>query len=147
VNNVKSKILLLVFILLFVNAILIFRAGVNTLFFAVDTTDEYTPVRVTVEKLQPAPETEKEQSMIPVFSFMYKGEERTVPAPGLEPRNGQFKQGDKFTLWLHSGRGEFIWPPIASQKEIGRSQMVLSAISLLLAVLVWLFRRSGLKKE
>ncbi len=125
---------------------LMFRAGINTLFFVADTSVDYIPVEATVKKLLPDPATKEgePQRLIPVFSFKYKGEETMLRAPKLAFVPGQkhpsFKQGQKYGLWVHRTRGELILPPKAGQTEIGRSQMVISSMVLLLAVVIWIIR-------
>ena len=119
----KSTILLLLFIFVLFNAGLIFRAGVNTLYFTEDTSSDYVPVQATVKKLQ-ADTTVKEGEkprITPIFSFEYKGKELTMEAPMLaftQAQRGQiFKQGEEHTLWVHKNRGELILPPQAGQKR------------------------------
>ena len=149
----KSTILLLIFIFFLFNAALIFRAGVNTLCFTEDTSSEYAPVQATVKELQPDATVKpgEEARIIPVFSFNYKGEETTMEAPRLaftQAQRGQtFKQGEEHTLWVHKYRGELLLPPKAGQKEIGRSQMVISAVFLLLAIVIWILRNKLAAKK
>jgi len=148
----KSTILLLLFIFFLFNAGLMFRASINTLFFTLDSSSDYVPVQATVKKLQPDTTVKEgeEPRITPIFSFVYKGKELTMEAPMLaftQAQRGQtFKQGEEHTLWVHKNRGELILPPKAGQKEIGRSQLVLSAVFLLLALVIWMVRnRFGAK--
>ncbi len=142
----KSTILLLLFIFVLFNAALIFRASVNTLYFTEDTSGDYAPVQATVKELQPDATVQEgeEPRIIPIFSFIYKGEEMTMEAPRLaftQAQRGQtFKQGEEHTLWVHKNRGELLLPPKAGQKETGRSQLVISAVFLLLSIMIWILR-------
>jgi hypothetical protein len=142
----KSTILLLLFIGILFYAGLMFRAGLNTLFFVKDTSMDYAPVHATVKDLQAEPtiNREKTQRIIPVFSLHYKGEDITLEAPRLAFDQGikepPFKRGEQYSLWVHKTRGELIVPPRAGQKEIGRSQMVISFTLLMLAVAIWILR-------
>jgi hypothetical protein len=150
----KSTILLLLFIFVLFNAGLIFRAGVNTLYFTEDTSSDYVPVQATVKKLQPETSVKEGEKprITPIFSFEYKGKELTMEAPMLaftQAQRGQiFKQGEEHTLWVHKNRGELILPPQAGQKEIGRSQLLISGVFLLLAIVIWVVRnRFGAKAK
>jgi len=142
----KSTILLLLFIFILFNAALIFRAGINTLFFTEDTSSDYIRVQAMVKKLQPdtAVKEGEEPRITPIFSFVYKGKELTMEAPGLaftQAQRGQsFKQGEEHTLWVHKNRGELIVPPRAGLQEIGRSQLLISGVFLLLAIGIWIVR-------
>ena len=142
----KSTILLLLFIFILFNAALIFRAGINTLFFTEDTSSDYVRVQAMVKKLQPdtAVKEGEEPRITPIFSFVYKGKELTMEAPGLaftQAQRGQsFKQGEEHTLWVHKNRGELIVPPRAGLQEIGRSQLLISGVFLLLAIGIWIVR-------
>ena len=142
----KSTILLLLFIFLLFNAGLMFRASVNTLYFTEDTSSDYTPVQATVTELRADTTVQEgeEPRIIPVFTFSYKGEEMTMEAPRLAFIQAQnklnFKHGEEHTLWVHKTRGELLLPPRAGQKEIGRSQLVISAVFLLLAIVIWILR-------
>ncbi len=147
----KSVILLLIFIFLLLNAGMMFRAGINTLYFTHDTSSEYVPVEATVEELRPEKNIRAgiPPRIIPVFSFTYNGRIMTMEAPGLafaKSHGKSFKKGEKYTLWVHKNRGELILPPRAGLKETGRSQLITSAVCLLLAVVVWIVRgRTGAK--
>ncbi len=148
----KSTILLLLFIFILFNAGMIFRAGVNTLYFTEDTSSDYVPVQAMVKKLQPDTSVKegKEPRITPIFSFVYKGKELTMEAPRLaftQAQRGQtFKQGEEHTLWVHKNRGELILPPKAGLQEIGRSQLLISGVFLLLAIVIWIVRnRFGAK--
>jgi hypothetical protein len=148
----KSTILLLLFIFILFNAGMIFRAGINTLYFTEDTSSDYAPVQATVKKLQPDTTVKegKKPRITPIFSFVYKGEELTMEAPRLafsQAQKGQtFKQGEEHTLWVHKNRGELILPPKAGLQETGRSQLLISAVFLLLAIVIWIVRnRFGAK--
>ena len=142
----KSTLLLLLFIFLLFYAGLIFRAGINTLYFVKDASSDYVTVQAVTQDLQPDPATRPGDNprFIPVFSLEYKGEKIALAAPGLTftPADNKlsFKQGKEYTLWLHKMRGELLLPPEASQKEIGRSQMVISAVCILLALITWTVR-------
>lgn len=148
----KSTILLLLFIFILFNAALIFRAGINTLFFTKDTSSDYVPVQAMVKKLQPDTMVKEgeEPRITPIFSFVYKGKELTMEAPMLAFTQAQraqsFKQGEEHTLWVHKNRGELILPPKAGLQEIGRSQLLISGVFLLLAIVIWIVRnRFGAK--
>ncbi len=143
----KSTILLLLFIFVLFNAALMFRASVNTLYFTEDTSGEYAPVQATVKELKPdsSSQAQEEPRIIPVFIFSYKGKEMTMEAPRLAftqaAQMGQiFKQGEEHTLWIHRRRGELILPPIMGHTETGRSQLLISAVFLLLAIAIWILR-------
>ena len=142
----KSIVLLVIFFFFLFNAAMMFRAGINTLYFTEDTSSDYAPVQARVEQLLPDMTVKQgEQPRItPVFSFTYKGKNITMEAPGLSfaPVQGRlrFKQDGEYTLWVHKNRGELILPPQAGQKEIGRSQLLISGVFLLLAVAVWILR-------
>ena len=68
----------------------------------------------------------------------------SMEAPRLafaQAQRGQtFKQGEEHTLWVHKKRGELLLPPKAGQKEIGRHQLVISAVFLFLAIVIWTLR-------
>ena len=143
----KSTILLVLFLFLLFNAAHLFRTSINTLYFAEDTSSDYAPVQATVVKLQPemTDEAAEEPRIIPIFSFLYKGEKKTMEAPKLAFQQSvkteqPFTQGQKYTLWVHKRWGELILPPAMGQKELGRSQMVISAVFLLLAISIWILR-------
>ncbi len=142
----KSTILLLLVLFFIFNAGLIFKAGLNTLYFTEDTSADYAPVQATLKELRPDSTIEpgEEPRIIPVFSFMFKGEETTLEAPLLSFSQTQSKQpftvGEELDLWVQKYRGELILPPKSSQKEIGRSQMVISVVFLLLAIMIWMLR-------
>lgn len=145
-KKTKSTILMLLAIFFLFNAALMFRAGVNTIYFVEDTSVDYAPVQVIVKELK-ADDTirpDENPRIIPVFSFIYQEKEMSLEAPILAFARTQgkqpFQQGEKMTLWVHKYRGELILPPRSSQKEIGRSQMVISAICLLLAIMIWVLR-------
>ena len=140
----KSTFLLLVFIFFLFNTALMFRAGVNTLYFTEDTSADYVPVQAAVLELKPDDTVRpgKKNLLIPVFSFHYKGEEITRAAPGMSFSEGErsFSPGEEHTLWVHRNRGELLLPPRLGQREIGRSQLVVSAFCLLLAIGTWKVR-------
>lgn len=151
----KSTILLLIGLFFLLNAALLFRAGINTLFFAEDTSGDYSPVQATVTKLETdtTEEKGKDHKIIPIFTFTYKGEELIMAAPDLAftqvlQKKSGFEEGNEYTLWLHKYRGELILPPIMSQNEMGRSQLLISGVFLLLAIGTWILRnRFGVKSS
>ncbi len=119
----KSTILLLLAIFFLVYAGLIFRAGINTLFFVTDSSVDYAPIQATVTELQADPAVqEKEQPLIiPVFSFHYQDREMTLQAPRLAfnkaTDNPPFKTGQQYNLWVHKYQGELILPRRAPSRK------------------------------
>ncbi len=142
----KSTPLLLLCIFLLFYAGLIFRAGINTLYFTQDASEDYAQIIAVIQDLQPDPSVRPGETpfLIPVFTFEYKGETMTLAAPNLHFSPAQkklsFKQGEEYPLWLHKIQGKLLLPPTASQKQIGRSQMVISAVCILLALVAWVLR-------
>jgi hypothetical protein len=62
-----------------------------------------------------------------------------------QKRSG-FEQDEEHTLWLHKYRGELVLPPIIDQNEMGRSQLFVSTVFLLLALGTWMLRNRFGKK-
>jgi len=148
----KSTALLLISIFLVFNAALMFRAGMNTLYFKKNISSDYVPVEATVKELKPDANVKPgaPPRIIPVFSFRYNGQELTREAPeltfGMGITGRAFKQGETCTLWVHKNRGELMIPPRAGLRETGRSQLIISGISLLFAAVIWIVRgRTGRK--
>ncbi len=146
----KSTLLLIVTLFFLFNAVLMFRAGINTLYFTKDTSSDYAPVQaiLTDMRKEASAGTGNQSRIIPVFTFEYNGNELTMEAPGLaftstQGRNA-FEQGKTYTLWIHKYRGELILPPKASLKETGRSQLLTCAIFFCIALVAWMVRsRTG----
>ncbi len=140
----KSIILLLLALFLLLNSALLFRAGINTIFFTEDISGDYAPVQAIVHELRVETDSEgvEPARILPVFTFMYNDEEQTMEAPGLvfKPSRPLFRQGQKYTLWVHKYRGELIMPPKGSLQDMGRSQLMVSGICLLLAIGAWMLR-------
>lgn len=143
----KSTILLLLIIFCLFNTALLFRAAVNTLYFMEDPGKDYSEITATVTDLLPekAPSGVKNKLITPVFSFDYKGETMTREAPALhfaqqEKSTPPYRIGDEVTLWIHDYRGEIIQAPTLSRKDIGISQLVVSTLSLVLAIVLWKVR-------
>ena len=69
----------------------------------------------------------------------------TREAPALhfaqqEKSTPPYRIGDEVTLWIHDYRGEIIQAPTLSRKDIGISQLVVSTLSLVLAIVLWKVR-------
>jgi hypothetical protein len=152
----KSTVLLLVIIFCLFNAALLFRAGVNTLYFMEDAGKDYTAITATVTDLlanKKSSATDGNNRMItPVFSFNYKGETITREAPVLqyaqqETGTPPYRIGDEVDLWIHNFQGEIILPPAFSRKQVGISQFVVSALSLVLAMILWKVRNLLARKK
>ncbi len=146
----KSAILLITALFFLFNAILMFRAGINTLYFTKDTSDDYAHVQATLTGMRnEAGHRPGQQShIIPIFTFDYNGSKLTMEAPGLAftPATGKkmFEQGRTYTLWVHKYRGELVLPPKASLAETDRSQLMTSAIFFCIAAVAWVVRnRTG----
>lgn len=149
----KSTILLLIFFFILLNAVLLLRAGINALYFTEDTSIEHSTVMATVKTLQPDTTLQNgdDPRLIPSFSFVFQGEEILTEAPELAfstgTQQGQiFKEGEEYTLWLHKRSGDLLLPPFMGEKEIGRSQVVISGVFFLMAIAVWLLRNRMAKK-
>ena len=144
----KSTILLLLVLFCLFNAAMLFRAAVNTLYFLEDAGKDYTEITATVTELQPEQDPADNKKLItPVFSFDYKGEMMTRKAPALQyvPRksgSAPYKVGDVVSLWIHDFQGDIIVPPKLSRRDIGISQLVVSALSLVLALILWKIRNA-----
>lgn len=143
----KSTILLLVFLFILLNAALLFRSSINALYFAEEMSPEYASVQATVNALTPDTTVQNGENtrLIPTFSFVYRGKEILTDAPDLAfdvgtDKGETFKKGGEYTLWMHKKSGVFQLPPVMGQKEIGRSQLLLSGVFLLMAVAVWVLR-------
>lgn len=150
----KSTLLLLLSIFFLFNAIMMFRAGINTLYFKHDTSSDYTTVQATVTDLKPDKNAKPgtPPRTIPTFTFDYNGKKITREAPELTFGPGiatpAFRQGEKYSLWVHLNRGELSIPPRATLKETGRSQLITSTIFVVLAIVVWIIRsRQGARTE
>ncbi len=142
----KSTILLLLVLFCLFNAAMLFRAAVNTLYFLEDAGKDYTEITATVTELQPEQDPYR-QLITPVFSFDYKGEMMTRKAPALQyvPRESgtaPYRVGDVVSLWIHDFQGDIIVPPKLSRRDIGISQLVVSALSLVLALVLWKIRNA-----
>ncbi|MCF6187005.1 MAG: hypothetical protein L3J49_05945 [Desulfobulbaceae bacterium] len=144
----KSTILLLLVLFCLFNAAMLFRAAVNTLYFLEDAGKDYTEITATVTELQPEQDpSDNRQLITPVFSFDYKGEMMTRKAPALQyvPRESgtaPYRVGDVVSLWIHDFQGDIIVPPKLSRRDIGISQLVVSALSLVLALVLWKIRNA-----
>ena len=143
----KSTVLLLLIILCLFNTALLFRAAVNTLYFMEDPGKDYTEITATVIGLPVENDSsaESKNMITPLFSFAYKGEMMTREAPALQYAQETSKPppypiGEELTLWIHDYRGEIIQAPTLSRKDIGLSQLVVSALSLVLAIVLWKVR-------
>ncbi|NOQ46449.1 MAG: hypothetical protein GQ559_07230 [Desulfobulbaceae bacterium] len=142
----KSTVLLLLIIFCLLNTALFFRAAVNTLYFMEDPGKDYSEITATVTGLLPEkePEADGKGLITPVFSFDYKGEMLTREAPALQYAQQEsptpYRIGDEGIFWIHDYRGEIILPPPLSRKGIGISQLVVSALSLVLAIVLWKVR-------
>jgi len=152
----KSTVLLLLIIFCLFNTALLFRAAVNTLYFLEDPGIDYSPITATVTDLmeEKEPPDESKGLVTPVFSFDYKGETMTREAPVLQYAQQEtsippYRIGDEVSLWIHDYRGEIILPPTLSRKQVGVSQLVVSTLSLVLAIVLWKVRNllAGQKKR
>ncbi len=147
----KSTLLLIIALFFLFNAVLMFRAGINTLYFTKDTSSDYATVQATLTGMRNetnASTTGQQPRIIPVFTFTYNGNELTMEAPGLAFTSTQgrdaFEQGKTYTLWIHKYRGELVLPPKAGLAETGRSQLLTSAIFFCIAAVAWMIRgRTG----
>ena len=149
----KSTILLLIFFFVLLNAVLLLRASINALYFTEDTSIEYSTVQATVKTLEPDTTVQDGDAprLIPKFSFIFQSEEIITEAPELAFSTGEqqgqiFKKGEEYTLWLHKRSGDLLLPPFMGQKEIGRSQLVISGVFFLLAIVVWVLRNKMARK-
>ena len=149
----KSTLLLVLFLFVLFNAAHLFRTSINTMFLTEDISGDYETVEATVVEFRPekADKVERELKLIPVFSFLYKDVMEVMEAPDfafnpdrkmLQP----FQQGEKYTLWVHKRWGKLMVPPIMGPEELGRSQMKISGIFLLLAIAIWIMRNKLAKK-
>ena len=150
----KSTVLLLLIIFCLFNTALLFRAAINTLYFMEDPGKDYSEITATVTDLLPEKESPDESTglITPVFSFDYKGEAMTREAPVLqyaqqETSTPPYRVGDEVSLWIHDYRGEIILPPTLSRKRVGVSQLVVSALSLVLAMVLWKVRNLLARKK
>jgi len=149
----KSTLLLVLFLFILFNAVQLFRTSIKTMYFTEDTSGDYAAIEATVVEFKPviADTPEKKLQSIPVFSFLYKEEEVTMEAPDFifdREKLGEqpFQQGETYTLWVHKRWGKLILPPVMGPEELGRSQLKLSAVFLLLAVAIWILRNKLAKK-
>lgn len=150
----KSTILLLLVLFCLFNTAMLFRAAVNTLYFMEDAGKDYTEITATVAELLPEqdPADNAKKLITPVFSFDYKGEMMTRKAPALQyaPRESgvaPYRVGDEISLWIHDFQGDIIVPPKLSRKDIGISQLVVSALSLVLAIILWKVRNALARRK
>ncbi len=149
----KSIILLVLFLFILFNAVQLFRTGIKTMYFTEDISGEYAPIEATVVEFKPGQSgiTDEESELIPVFSFLYKEKETTLDAPDFAFDREQlstqpFQQGETYTLWVHKRWGKLILPPVMAPADLGRSQLRISGVFLLLAVAVWILRNKLAKK-
>jgi hypothetical protein len=149
----KSTLLLVLFLFVLFNAVQLFRTSINTMFFTEDISGDYATVEATVVEFKPEKTEKAEQvlKLIPVFSFLYKDEVEVIEAPDFafnrdKKMDQPFQQGEKYTLWVHKRWGKLMVPPIMGPEKLGRLQMKISAIFLLLAVAVWILRNRLAKK-
>ncbi len=149
----KSTLLLVLFLFLLFNAVQLFRTSIKTMYFTEDISGDYAPIEATVIEFKPgiADNAKKEPRLIPVFSFLYKNEETTLEAPDfafdMDKQAVQpFQKGETYTLWVHKRWGKLIQPPIMGPEELGRSQLRISGLFLLLAVAIWILRNKMAKK-
>ncbi len=146
----KSTLLLILFLFFLLNAAHLFRTSINTIYFTEDISGDYAPVEVTVigfrsvltEKTKAAPEDEK---LMPVFSFLYKEEETSREAPDFafkqeRTESQPYQLGEVYPLWIHKRWGTFMVPPVMGPAELGKSQLRISLVFLLLAVAIWILR-------
>lgn len=143
----KSTFLLLLVLFCLLNTILLFRAAVNTLYFMEDAGQDYSEITATVSALQSEqdPKDSAKQLVTPVFSFEYKGERMTRKAPALQytarmSDSAPYRVGDQVALWIHDYQGDIIVPPKLSRKDIGTTQLVASALFMILALFLWKIR-------
>lgn len=143
----KSTLLLILTIICLVNTALVFRAGVNTLYFLDDPSEDYAPVTGTVISIRETtdPKEVNTRVMVPTFSFLYREKMMEREAPALQwtavsPLDEPYRVNQQVSLWVHKYRGEIILPPQATQQSIGISQLVVAGLSLVQAMVFWWLR-------
>lgn len=143
----KSMLLLLLFFFFLFNGAHLFRTSINTIFFTEDISGDYSPIEATVLKFIPDPTEKVGESprMIPVFSFLYKGEETILEASNFAfAKDKELKQpfqlDKKYPLWVHKRWGKLMVPPLMGPTELGRSQLWISGLFFLLAIATWILR-------
>ncbi len=143
----KSTFLFVLSLLFLLNGAHLFRTSINTTFFTEDISGDYTAVEATVieYKTETADKAEEELKLIPVFSFPYKDDSATVEEENFafdrdRLSNQPYQLDETYSLWVHKRWGKLIVPPIMAPKELGRSQLYISLVFLLLAVAVWILR-------
>ncbi len=120
------------------------------MYFTEDISGDYVPVEVTVSRFKPVV-TEKTKTaaedlkLVPVFSFLFGGEETIKEAPAFAFKEARIKtqpyqMGEEYSLWIHKRWGTFIVPPVMAPAELGRSQLRISLLFLLLAAGLWILR-------
>ncbi|MCK5070263.1 MAG: hypothetical protein KAR01_06965 [Desulfocapsa sp.] len=150
----KSMILLLLAIFFLFNGAQLFRTSINTTFFTEDISGDYSPIEATVLKFIPDPTERigKSPHMIPVFSFLYKGEETVLEATDFAfAKDRELKQPfqleKEYSLWVHKRWGKLMVPPLMGPAELGRSQLWLSGLFFLLAIGTWILRNKLAKPK
>jgi hypothetical protein len=152
-SSQKSTILLVLMLFFLFNAAMLFRAAVNTLYFIEDPGKDYSEITATVTALLPEkdPAANDNVFITPVFSFTYKGEPMTREAPMLhysqQDTPPAYRMGDELLLWINNYRGDIILPPPLSQKDTGISQLMISFLSFVLAMLLWRIRNVLAKRK
>ena len=144
---------LVLFLFILFNTVQLFRTSIKTMYFTEDISGDYAPIEATVVELKPGitDNAEEEPDLIPVFSFVYKEKETTLAAPDFafdqdQLRTQPFQLEETYTLWVHKRWGKLMLPPVMAPAELGRSQMRISGVFLLLAVAVWILRNKLAKK-
>ena len=153
----RSTILLILFFLFLFNAGHLFRTSINTMYFTEDVSGDYVPVEATVIRFKPVV-TEKiknsaeELKLMPIFSFLFEEEKMTREAPSFTFKEARTKTqpyqlGEKYSLWIHKRWGTFMVPPVMAPAELGRSQLCISLLFLLLAIGLWILRSKLVVKK
>ncbi|MBU0947006.1 MAG: hypothetical protein KJ804_15860 [Proteobacteria bacterium] len=152
-SSQKSTFLLLLILFFLFNAAMLFRAAVNSLYFMEDPGKDYSEITATVTALLPEnnPAAHEKAFITPVFSFSYQGEPMTREAPALHypqlDKPPAYQMGDEVLLWINNYRGEIILPPPLSQKDTGISQLMISFLSFVLAMVLWKVRNLLAKRK
>jgi len=150
----KSTLLLVLFIIVLFNAVQLFRTSINNMYFTEDISGDYAVIKATVLEFKPvvADNTEDKPQNVPVFSFLYKEGEVILEAPDFifdqeDLKSQPYQRGEEYTLWVHKRWGQLMVPPIMGPVELGKSQLRISLVFMLLTVAIWFLRNKLAKKQ